>query len=311
MASTNNGNQLITFRYQQEGTAESFNKLFLNILPNGIISGGNLTKVNDNAVIISAGTEILIGDGTVLVHVKLQDDANVIGIDGSKPYVVGNFVWLSTTTNYVTFLAKNLDDIVDNDIIFGRCEYSGGTMEMAFDYTKKSWCSSHYNNDFLFPNSFHTALPSFNVSPMDNAPAGELGFTVNQGHAVIGGRDITLNQTSFTLSNDTSSPLYVLKSVSSGRCDLLCLNRDGNFEYIMGEDGAVDPLTNKPAPQPYPNNMLVLARITLSAGTHTVMRGSFIENVYNNNYMSSSPTLGQRKYSGGNFVTENPHTLYL
>ncbi len=311
MASTNNGNQLITFRYQQEGTAESFNKLFLNILPNGIISGGNLTKVTDNSVLISAGTEMLIGDGNVLVHVKLQEDATVIGIDGSKPYVVGNFVWLSTTTNYVTFLAKNLDDITDNDIIFGRCEYSGISMDMYFDYTKKSWCSSHYNNDFLFPNSFHTALPSFNVSPYDGAGANELGFTVNQGHAVIAGRDITLNQTNVILSDNPSSPLYVIKTVTSGRCDLLCLNRNGDFEYIMGEDGAIDPLTNKPAPQPYPSDKLVLARVTLALNTNTTIRGYFIENVYNNNYISSSPTLGQRKHNGINFVTENPHTLYL
>ena len=159
--------------------------------------------------------------------------------------------------------------------------------------------------------SMNTSPTDIGMSITSVVSAGELGFTVNQGHAVIGGRDITLNQSSFTLSNDTSSPLYVLKSVTNGRCDLLCLNRDGNFEYLMGEDGAVDPLTNKPAPQPYPSNMLVLARITLSAGTHTVMRGSFIESVYNNNYIGTSPTIGQRKYSGGSFITENPHTLYL
>ena len=155
MASTNNGNQLITFRYQQEGTAESFNKLFLNILPNGIISGGNLTKVNDNSVIISAGTEMLIGDGTVLVHVKLQDDANVIGIDGSKPYVVGNFVWLSTTTNYVTFSVKNAQGLVPM-WIFGEDKIDGkANKKFAYvgnKYYKKSLycCFNIYSSNYIF-----------------------------------------------------------------------------------------------------------------------------------------------------------------
>ena len=38
MASTDNGKQVITFRYQQEGTAEGFNKLLNGVIPTGVIS---------------------------------------------------------------------------------------------------------------------------------------------------------------------------------------------------------------------------------------------------------------------------------
>ena len=59
MASTNVGDQVITFKYQQEGTAEGFNKLLNNVIPTGIISGGNVIKQDSGSTVIISPMEMI------------------------------------------------------------------------------------------------------------------------------------------------------------------------------------------------------------------------------------------------------------
>ena len=141
MASTDNGKQIITFRYQQEGTAEGFNKLLSGVIPTGVISGGELLRIDDSTVEISP-MQMMIGDGNVIVHVQTTEGARV-NVTLGKPYVIATFNWANLVNNYVSFEASSLVDIPSNGnaIILGKCEFSGQLMGSQFDYTRKTWSS--------------------------------------------------------------------------------------------------------------------------------------------------------------------------
>ena len=303
MASTDNGKQVITFRYQQEGTAEGFNKLLNGVIPSGIISGGDLIRVDNSTVNISP-MELMIGDGNVIVHVQTTENA-IVNVSAAKQYVVATFNWANLVNNYVTFESASLEDIPSsrNAIILGKCEFSGDEMGINFDYTRRTWSSSYLNNDFLFNNSYNTKSPSFNVTSLSNDL--EIGFNVGAGSAVIRGKRVTISSDfKVTLSNDSShvnSYDYINTSVSYGRIDIAVLMNDGSVRYLMGEDSAT------PVAPEYPTYGLTLATFTYTAGVIAKILGHQIARVYNNNYLGFSPSVGEKK---GNGVV-NSHTLYI
>ena len=303
MASADNGKQVITFRYQQEGTAEGFNKLLNGVIPTGVISGGELLRIDDSTVEISP-MQMMIGDGNVIVHVQTTERAKV-NVTLGKPYVIATFNWANSVNNYVSFEASSLVDIPSNGnaIILGKCEFSGQVLGSQFDYTRKTWSSSYLNNDFLFNNKYNTKSSSFNVTSLDNET--ELGFNVSAGSAIIRGKELVIdNDFKVSLSNDYSHVNlfnYINTSVSYGRIDIAVLMNDGSVRYIMGEDKA------NPIPPKYPSYGLVLAKFTYPASTFSKILGHQITNIYNNNYMGFSPSIGEPKASG----ISKPHTLYI
>ena len=133
MASTDNGKQIITFRYQQEGTAEGFNKLLSGVIPTGVISGGELLRIDDSTVEISP-MQMMIGDDNIIVHVQTTEKATV-NVALEKPYVIATFNWSNLVNNYVNFEASSLANIPSNGnaIILGKCEFTGVTMGSQFE----------------------------------------------------------------------------------------------------------------------------------------------------------------------------------
>ena len=69
----------------------------------------------------------------------------------------------------------------------------------------------------------------------------------------------------------------------------------------MGEDKV------NPIPPKYPSYGLVLAKFTYPASLFSKILGHQITNIYNNNYMGFSPSVGESKGSG----ISNTHTLYI
>ena len=303
MATTDNGSQVITFKYQQEGTAEGFNKLLLGVIPTGVISGGELIRLDDSTVQITT-LNMVISDGNVTVHVQTTENATVY-VSTQKPYIVATYDWAYSINNYVSFEAMSLSEIPSDgySIILGKCEFSGGTMSSNFDYTRRTWSSIYLNNSFLYENEYNTKTSSFNVTSLETE--GELGFNVSAGSAIISGKEVTLSSyTKVTLSNDESyinTYNYINTSVSNGRIDIVVLMSDGSIRYIMGDD------SQSLAVPKFPSNGLVLAKFTYSSGIISKIYGHQITNIYNNNYMSFSPTVGEKK---GNSIV-NEHTLYL
>ena len=303
MASTDNGKQIITFRYQQEGTAEGFNKLLNGVIPTGVISGGDLIRVDNSTVQINP-MQMMIGDDNVIVHVQTTENATV-NVSPAKSYIVATFNWANLVNNYVTFESASLEDIPSsrNTIILGKCEFSGDEMGISFDYTRKTWSSAYLNNAFLFNNSYNTKSPSFNVTSLSNSL--EIGFNVGVGSAVIRGKRVTISSDfKVMLSNDSThvnSYDYINTFVAHGRIDIAVLMNDGSVRYLMGEDS-----TTPVAPE-YPTYGLTLATFTYSAGIITNILGHQITRVYNNNYLGFSPSVGEKK---GNEIINN-HTLYI
>ena len=308
MASTDNGGQVITFRYQQEGTAEGFNKLLQGVIPTGIISGGSLIKVSDSQVNI-APMEMIISDGNVTIHVQTTENATV-NVDKSLPYVIAKFNWANLANNYVSFESASLSSLssLSNILILGKCEFSGTTLS-NFDYTRKTWSSAYYNNDFLYQTSYGAKSPSFWVTPLETTPdTMQLGFNIGRGRGVINGVDVSLDNpiTINLIDNDSTNHLYFQRVIQYGRTDIVVLNADKSVDYIMGAD---ENVSDHKAPI-FPSNGLVLAKFRFDSTSGSgiqIIYGSSIENIYNNNYIGGSGTVGRKV--GNNTI--NTHTLYL
>lgn len=298
----NNGGQIITFRYQQEGTAEGFNKLLNGIIPRGIISGGSLIK-KDNSTVDISPLQMVIGDNNVTIHVETTDMAHV-GVSTSTPFVIATFNWANLTENYVKFTSSAFNDLPTdtNALILGKCEFSGADLSTTFDYTRKTWSSTYYNNDFLFPNDYRTHSPSFNVTPHETIP--DLSFNVGVGNAIINGKEVSIGstQTVALQTTSTSASNYFNPNVTHGRIDLAVINDGGTIDYILGEDSI------NPTLPVCPSYALPIAKFTFSSFTGiNAIKGSNITYIYNNNFIGLSPTMGKKV--GGGVV--NQHTLYF
>lgn len=316
MASTDNGGQTITFKYQQEGTAISFNKLLHKVLPTGVISGGTLIASSNTQVEITP-LEMMISDGAnVTIHVSTSTNA-VVTASYQLPYIIARYNWQSVKENYVDFEAVSYTTLqsYNNAIILGKCEYEGNILN-DFDYTRKTWTASHYQNDFLYKTSFLSVkTPSFNVSPHEPEQSGNYVLDVGEGKAVINGKVIEFLATeTVTLNTTDKTSLLYFKSSNIGqtfsRHDLLVLVPDDthegyHFEYIMGNNANDVPL--------YPLYGLVLAEIEIPAGqAPSLILGSFIHNVYNNNYLTGCATVGKIVYDEREQQSLGyEHTLFL
>ena len=312
MASVNTGNQLITFRYQQEGTAEGFNKLLCGVLPEGVISGGLLTRVGQSNTTIQVDPmQLLIGDGNIIVHVETRESFTMV-VNSQKPFIVASFNWSQSVNNYVSFEAKSLTEInsMNHPIILGRAVFLGETLSDNIDYTRKTWCPSSKYNDYYY-SSYNSSLPSFNVTPMENRTAGEYGFVVGKGKAIINGVLVEKDsETTIKLSDedDPDAPYHKITlgiNPGNARIDIAVLMNDGSVRYIMGDQATSG---SERAPN-YPSNGLVIAefRYTQSITAGFGIMGNNITNIYNNNYMGFSPQVGEKK---GDSVV-NQHTLYM
>ena len=307
MASVNNGNQLITFKYQQEGTAQGFDGLLSGVIPTGIIRGGEYAKVSDSQITLSQMEMMINADNVdnVLIHVKTQDLVTV-DVGPYAPYVIATFDWVNATDNYVDFKSVDYTELsrINNPIIFGKCEFRGGTLQ-NFDKTRKSWSPLYLNNEFQ-PNTVYGSKPNFLVSCREDGLQ-IFGFVIGQGKAIIDGKEVEITpfKTIDLVNDDDSSELYINTHITegNGRIDIVVLKNDGNVDYIMGEE------SENPVPPIFPSYGLVLAKFTYTQNIiiEENIRGSCITNIYNNNYIATSSTVGRKVGSS----IENPHTLYL
>lgn len=310
---TDNGKQTITFAYQQEGTAQGFNKILHGILPRGIISGGELSRVSNSEVNI-ARLQMLIGDDNVTTHVETGDVANVKTVSSNAPYIVATYTWENITSSYVNFQAMSLSDIknTENVVILGKCVYSGSTMLDNFDYTRKTWTASHYNHDFGWTNQYSTRSPSFNVVPKDDAGLNDWTLIIEKGEGVIGGKKVELvNEKELHLQNsDADAENYFITNIgiNKQRYDIVVMRSDGNPQYIMGKETSVlDPIEIPICP----TNALAIAILEFQGGDSGISISNFtgdkIQYIFNDHYYGGSPTVGQK--IGNNII--NKHTLYI
>ena len=264
MGSTNNGKQILTFDYAQEGTSQGFNKIMHKLIPSGIISGGNLMKVTDGTVAISTFLSFFEDTNNGLgLRLETTDTANVL-VTETNNWIVGRFNWLNIEENYMDFLGVAWDNIQSTDIIFGKCIFNALGELTSFDTSRKSWSRSYYEN-------FKSKYPNFCVLP--NVPENDK-VLVCKGKGYINGKKVELT------SESTQSISFDL-NVSNSRIDLVVINENSEIEVIKGKDSGDAKVPKCPL------NKLILAKVNLPSNP-TSISGTFIENIYSVNPYTNS-----------------------
>jgi len=145
MGTTNHGTQEITVEYYETASSFAVNKRNVDIVPRGIYSGGHLTRVSDVEVTLSPFTAEL-GDDDIQISVKTAASATLKAatldsgdIDAATPYLVLRWSYAAQQHNYVEIHAiASVSAAQDNDIIIGKCEFSGATLT-GFDYSDRTF----------------------------------------------------------------------------------------------------------------------------------------------------------------------------
>lgn len=281
MGLVDNGGQILVFDYKQEGKSEGFNKILYNLIPKGIVKGGTLVKTSDASVIISPFL-CFFEDATTKVGVRIETTMNATSdISISKPYIIGRFSWLNLEDNYMDIISVSSTEISSSDLILGRAIFDSTTLT-GFDYSKKSWAKSYYDNDIDFEPSF---LVSAN-EPYDNK------LKVGKGSAYINGKKVVFGA-------EKQTPIFDL-NVTNGRKDLVVINDDATVSIIKGTDDTV------PVAPLFPVKGLVVAIVTLPPNP-TSVNGRFVEYLYNNNFYSTQ----SNNIVASASVSPSPNTLMI
>lgn len=133
----NNGSQIITFDYKNPATGISFNKLLYNIIPSGLYGTmPTFTKINNTSITIDSFYAVLQDSlNNVSVKVRTATDPTAI-VSSTNILVVARYVWDSAIENYAEIVGIADGTQTDDDIILGKCNYSGSTL-VDFDYTEQ------------------------------------------------------------------------------------------------------------------------------------------------------------------------------
>ena len=264
MSTTNNGGQLLYFSYGEEATGEGFNKTVYKLLSRGIYSGGDLVRSNDTTVLVSPMI-CFFEDTTNDLGLKIESTTNAtVSITPTTPYVIGRFSWISSSLNYMEFLAVAYADIGTDDIIFGKGLFTGSVLSTTFDYCRKSYSREYYEhvNDYY---------PPFKV---------EASEPYDQYVQVRPGEFYTTKGNKVELSTITTSPQFSFP-VTSGRVDFLCITESGILTIVSGQDNSGYPLPS------IPYSYFPLAKVTLPSAS-TSVKGTYIEYIYNKDIKNST-----------------------
>jgi len=234
------GNQDITYNYYEEATAEDFNKRHLSIRPRGIYNGGYLTKVLDTRITLSPFA-LEIGDNSEQISSKSSVNATLDSetldsgsISSATPFIVFRWAFAETIANYVEVHAiASLAAAQDNDIVIGKCEFSGATLT-GFDYS----CRTFLNVQDI-------------VLRVEATSETEMRVRVRAGRV----------QTSsgYVLISEQKTGLFAVPSSPNSRIDLVYITDAGAIAIQQG--------TATPSPSaPDYNGKLVLAEVRVVNG---------------------------------------------
>lgn len=245
MGSTNFGNQLLSFDFNQDATAKLFNNTSYGLLPNGIYSGFTLTKLSNTYVTISVGISYISDSSNNLgVRIETSEEQSIV-VSNAKPYVILRFDWVDAANNYMDMLSIEYENILPDDLIVGRCVYdaAGTMMATTFDYTRRTRFYNYKQkteSEYLKVSATEPITDQITVSSgVVNSSKGNL--LISGGNYPIGGLTDTIN----------------------GRYDLVYIDEDGNIEILEGIDSS-SPIAPRYA------NRKVIAEIRRGAVRDTV-----------------------------------------
>jgi parallel beta-helix repeat protein len=234
MGSTDYGNQLIQFEFGDPLNAAEFNRRDANITDTGVYDGGLLSIVNDTTVNL-ATTTIEIGDGTYSVRINTTSVVAVT-VSTSNIYVVARWSYSAQVNWYADILAVDYASLQANDVIFGKCVYTGSTLT-SIDYNQKT-----------LPRIVSVGNIEAMLKP--SAVNGQMYIAVASGKFSYG-----TAQKSFAGGNSPT----ITAPTTNPRIDLIYIDSSGVLQALTGVE-AVSP--SPPNHSPY----LPISEISLSVG---------------------------------------------
>lgn len=263
----NNGGQVVTFDFRQDGTSQSFNRLNYRLMPRGILydedASDILERFTDTEITIHPFRAILRDDSNeVAINFYMTEDASVT-VSPANPYIIGQWSWLNMEDCYMEFKAVQFENISPaTDIILGKCLYENSVL-VGFDNSRRSYSQDYYEH-------INQDRPDFFVHSTELSEGATNTVRIGKGSAVIGGKRVTLTQ-------EISSPAINL-NITNGKKILVSINASGEVVLTSSDDEA------SPTAPAFPSNMLTVAIITLGANPSAIT-GANIEYIYTNNFV--------------------------
>lgn len=142
MSVTNLGNQIIHIQYGHEATSSYINKQWGTILKPGVLKGGLCSWIATDDIEIAPFVALVKTPTGELIKFETIT-AVPLTINLGQLYIVCNYTWISTSTNYLDFEVKTFAAINSTDVIIAKATYVNmpafvvGTMNMSsgWDYT--------------------------------------------------------------------------------------------------------------------------------------------------------------------------------
>jgi hypothetical protein len=262
---TNYGGQVISLDFRQDARAKGFNQVFCDILPYGIYSGGQLTRISDTVVNVGLLVCVIKSDENDKVALRIEttetQNISLATITGSmyanvtKPYIVLRFGWQDLEVNYMDMRAvgwsinpneTDPDKLHSLDIILGKVLFQetltgNGQFIIAIE---NSFDLSRRHDAFI--KEVEVIFGQFRVSPSE----------FDSRKVFISGGKVNTSKGQFLLTGSEFPSTGIPDTGAMGRTDLVVVNVNGEFQFIQGIPSALFP-----ASIPKYQNYKVLAEI--------------------------------------------------
>jgi hypothetical protein len=153
----------ITLNFGNLGKSTVFGNQMFQLMPKGLYEVPTLTRINDATAEVSIFTAYIC-DSTNDLGCRIENDAaENVSVDPTTPYVIIRLSWVNAITNDYILLSSNLGGIGTDDIVLGKCNYTGSVL-IDFDYTVQT-LSPLRNNGTTLANSLNNIFfPSVYVA---------------------------------------------------------------------------------------------------------------------------------------------------
>jgi hypothetical protein len=263
----NYGNQVLVFSFHQEARAKGFNQEFCDILPYGVYTGGNLTRLNENLIQIGELTTIIRSNEEDKVALRIETiELQNLTVDPSKPYVVLRFGWSNSDDNFMDMRAvgwstdpfeTDEDKFWPLDIILGKVQYVDRSGISIIDPGNPFDLSRRKN---VFLKEAESVYAQFRVSVSE----------INHKKVYVSGGRVNTSKGRFIISGGDYPSEDIPDTTTQSRTDLIVVNALGEIQLIQGT-----PSASNPAPAPKYGTYKVCAEIRRGSN-RTDVKGSDI-----------------------------------
>jgi hypothetical protein len=249
----NYGNQVLVFSFHQEARAKGFNQEFCDILPYGVYTGGNLTRLNENLIQIGELTTIIRSNEEDKVALRIETtELQNLAVDPSKPYAVLRFGWSNSDDNFMDMRAvgwstdpfeTDEDKLWPLDIILGKVQYVDKSGISIIDPNNPFDLSRKKN---VFLKEVESVYAQFRVSASE----------INHKKVYVSGGRVNTSKGRFIVPGGDYPSADIPDTSAQSRTDLIVVSALGQIQLIQGT-----PSASNPAPAPKYETHKVCAEI--------------------------------------------------